>query len=407
MKRFQKIFAFILTACMLCGMIVTLAFADSEPGYVHPTLTNAAATNIANNNLESYTVGNSLTSFSGLSATRYANSSLTVGSETVDGAGNKFWKVSAPTDELNVMYTGSNRTNQRSSYFQFKPNSAYAKPNYYIGVYDTNRTDAVTPVVNNFDYLTIDYDFSAQGARVEYVDGTYGRANALTNGDDGSVTVTLTDGTVVSTNAAKNETTVTATDGTVTVWTTDGSTVTETVTASDSSKVVSVTVVAEDGSAEKTVTSYDAEGAVISTSKVTRSAVVNGGYTIIYDSGRSIVYATSTVVIDAKTGESTTTETYTVTEGENVTVYTYTNYRSSSATAFTQTLTYVKTVNGVEEYSNVSSFPYNSGSASHTNKAIITVYNAEVEALADEFSVTDLYGMHIKDTRIAYGETSL
>ena len=412
MKRFSKILAFILTACILCGLIVTAAFANTEPAYTHPTLTNAAATNVINHNFEGDEIGAYVAAdHARLGTARFLDSALTVAQSGVNGVSNNFWKLTLPSVESShaSFLQGSYGANQRSSYLQIKPNADYAKPEWYLGVYDSDLTDDVVPITNNFDYLTIDFDLSAQGARVDFADGTYGRATEVIKMDDGSIKAILEDRTVVVTNAAKTETTITSPDNTVTVITTSGNTVTETATAADGSKVVSVTVVAEDGSAVKTITPYDAGGVEGAKTTLSRSAVVNGGYTVTYGSGKTIAYAYSKVVDDAAKNNYTETETYTVTDAGVVTVYTLINKyeKVTSSTQYDQIITYRKTVGETVEAESVSTFLYKNSGGSHINKTYIPTFNKEFEALGEEFSQADIVGKHITGTRAGYAETSM
>ena len=97
MKKVSKIFAVLLTLCLLCGLIVTTAFADNEASYTHPNLTPSGASPVRIQNSEgkhTATIG----------ATRFNSSSVTTGEEIIDGTDvtNTYLSYKSPSDAANI-----------------------------------------------------------------------------------------------------------------------------------------------------------------------------------------------------------------------------------------------------------------------------------------------------------------
>ena len=389
-KRISKIIAVIVTLAVLLALAVTTAFADVT-AYSHPALSVGSAKNYLSENFEDDTVGSSYGT-SPVNMVRFSANMKKIGESAVFGnsTSNKYLKIESAPDNANPFIIGSANANERSVYMQLRPQGNFKTPTYWSGTYDNNLADGFDSNVKvNYDYMTFDFDIASAGARVEYVGGTYGRAESFDELDDGSVSVVLTDGTVVVTSSDKTVTTMTALDGTVTLWETESGGVRSTVTYPDGRKTVSLTVKNTDGSAIKTVTGYDAYGNELSTEGMTRTAPVSdGSYTVTYDNGRTVSYTIT------QTSSETTTEVYTVTSGGSVTVYSSTLSVTSTAEVRTKSVT----VDGVPVGSNVSTYP-KSGSVTHTKE--YESFDAEWETLT-ELDENDIYGMHVKDVSVVY-----
>ena len=410
MKRTSKILAIIMALSILLGLLVTSVFA-SDAAYSDPTLLPSGAVKIKQ---ETFT-GNEGTLYGGYSErqiyfARWQNSATPVRSSLIDGVKNEFLVVTTPEDEENAfMINGAQKASNRTSYLQFTSTGTPASPNLYLGVYDSNLADDVTPsLTNNFDYLTYDFDISSQGARVDWTDGTYSRASALTKNDDGSIAVTLIDGTLVTTNASKTVTTIISGDN-KTVWENNGNVIKSSVYVSDALVEESVTTVNTDGSATKLVTTYDEGGNVKNSYGLTRSATVDGAYTVTYESGKTVTYfyseTSASVVVDEANGtkktEITTTEIATIVDGDTTTEY---KRVDRHITRYWQYITETKTVNGEIVGTNTTTFDYNKTGKVTTGYA---AFDEELSAAIADFSDADVLGLHIADAGAVYITASM
>ncbi len=165
MKRFSKILACILTACLLCGMIVTAVFAEDTTSY--------QTTNLGYNyDFQSTSVGSTSTVFP-------------------SGTGN------ADTYSTNTVVQGAGE----NRYYRFASINTKDAPKAYrrdlmYGVY--NQTSGTK--LNDYSYLTIDFDITADGYAVpigyEIISETSvtadNKATKVTDPDTGVTTITKT-----------------------------------------------------------------------------------------------------------------------------------------------------------------------------------------------------------------------
>ena len=423
MKKSVRVFAMLLTVCLLCGVIFTAAFATSDGGssdFSHPTLTLSASDSATgkivdwlSENFEGKTVGDTAANVSAkINFVRFANSAISYEEQTVAGGySNKYLRFESPTDSNNNFWkTTANGWNERSSYFQAMFNSAYLKPVNYLGLYDADALDNKTPVTNSFDYLVYDFDLAAMAYRLQYTNSEYARADRITVSDDGTVTAVLDDGTVVVTNSEKTKTVSTAPSGVITKTEKFAIGTLVTVTQLDGSYVTSLYNKSNDGVITMTQSSYSALGALLSATSAVKSAVAaDKSYTITYYNGDTVVktvsYAAPVVTDVTVTNDGTsytrtdTTEVITVVEGDTTTVYTTITGMKSSAIV---TLSQTKTVNG--ESVGVNTYAWKKSDASYSIR--YAQYETELASL---LAVSDaaVSGAHIKDYRLAYTPLSI
>ena len=389
-KRFFGSVAALVMLCVLFAVTVTAALADVSD-YTPPSLKASSAVNYLSEDFEKYNAGSAYGT-SPINMVRFSSAMKTVTQHTVTGSSvtNNYLRLESAPDTNNPFINGTARVNQRSVYMQLQPHKSYTSPTYLSGAYDPDLSDGFDASVSvNFDYMTFDFDIAAAGARIEYVSGSYGRASDYSENADGSVTALLTDGSTVHTSKNGRVTTVTAADGTVTLWETLPEGVRRTVTSADGKRTVSLTSVGTDGSAERTVTEYGADGTELSSLKILRSPVTaSGSYTLTHEDGTTVAYARSSTSAGSH-------ESFTVTSGESVTVYSRLVKVSDTEELRADSVT----VNGVKVGENVSTFPKSSGNVTHTKGYMD--FDSEWNALPS-LTDDDAYGKHIKDVRVVY-----
>lgn len=387
MKKFSKLFAALLTVCLLCGIVATfVSAADGVAGNVTNYVTVDFESDTANSELNQANKKMTVNRFTGNLP------KIVQDSET----GNKYMLVTSPSEENSLFKVDSNRTaypgiNGYSTYLQFAYTNYDAKPSEnFFGTYNGQT--------NPYSYLVYDLDFAAMGYEITYTDGTVAGATQVVKNSDGSVTATLTDGSTVTTSADGKTTTV-RNGGTVTVTVTSDTGTVITQTDSDGKITRTETVTNAEGTVTKTVSTGTEIDSLKVTETATRQTNADGSYTITVTDAQNNTKTAKYELSGKKNSAGTYTETLTVTEGDTTTVYkTECTVKSVTGGLWTTNMTQTVTV-GTATYKN----NYDITTVTSASNVQYENYDAEFAAY---FAIddTDISGAHIKSYRLAYSD---